>query len=131
PERTIPPARINLRRGAGSLPLLELALALPRPRPDGDRRLGLGLRLLDVTRRGRRLDVRAPDVKRCGYPDEILPKSPCDSSSGPAVKKSVFGSPFAPALPNSSAQRPSIVSLPPFVSLRVPRCSKTPGLTSA
>ena len=42
----------------------------------------------------------------------IVPKSPSASSLMPAVKNRVSGSPFAPPLPNSSAQRPSIESLP-------------------
>jgi len=60
----------------------------------------------------------------------IVPKSPWDSSSGPAVKKSVSGEPFEAELPNSSAQSPSIASFLPSASRSVPRCSNTPPVSS-
>src|SRR5207247_7396351 len=66
---------------------------------------------------------RLPPVAR-SYP-VIFPKSPCDSSSGPAVKKSVFVGPALAPLPNSSAHRPSIVSWWPF-SRSSPSCVYVP-----
>ena len=55
-----------------------------------------------------------------------MPKSPSASSLMPAVKYRVSGLPFLPELPNSSAQSPSIESLPCFATRSVPRCSKRP-----
>ena len=63
-------------------------------------------------------------------PVVIVPNSPCDSSSGPAVKKSVSGEPFKPVFPNSSAHNPSIASFFPSTSRSVPRCWN-PALVSS
>ena len=69
-------------------------------------------------------------VSVCSQPPVIVPNSPCDSSSGPAVKNSVSGRPFEPALPNSSAHSPSIASFCPSLLLSVPRCSNPAGVSA-
>ena len=56
----------------------------------------------------------------CGRTATSLPNSPCDSSSGPAVKNRVVGEPAAP-LPKPSAHRPSITRGLPSVPCRNPR----------
>ena len=64
------------------------------------------------------LTPRWGDAGRAALPEPgqllgvIVPKSPSASSLMPAVKYRVFGLPFEPVLPNSSAQSPSIESLP-------------------
>src|SRR5205823_12669319 len=67
-----------------------------------------------------------PPVPRVQLAGVILPKSPSASSFGPAVKYSVCGSPFEPALPNSSAQSPSIAIFLPSSSRRAPSFLKSP-----
>ena len=75
--------------------------------------------------------ARRPPLRQRSSPRQagvIVPNSPSDSSFGPAVKKRVPGR--EPALPNSSAQSPSITSFFPSTSRSVPLCSNPSGVSA-
>src|SRR5438105_4870421 len=89
-------------------------------RVDEDDAAVFGTAMLDESsrqQRGWRLESVSPIfgglliTRGWGYPAVIVPNSPWDSPSGPAVKNSVVVGPlFWVPLPNWSDQRPSIVT---------------------